>query len=90
MIILEIRDNISEKISKVIGAPGNQIALIITMLIAIPFCFLNYHIHGKNARLIYSFVLGFLFQFSIYKLNTIHILISAICTYLFNNIMVGS
>ena len=83
MFLLEKRDEISEKLSKVIGAPGNQIALIITMLLVIPFCFLNYHIHGKNVRLIYSFVLGFFFQYSIYKLNTIHIFISALCTYLF-------
>lgn len=81
--MLKLRDNISESLSKIIGAPGNQIALILTMLCVIPFSFINYFIHGKKIRLIYSLVLGFLFQFSIYKLNTIHILISAIFTYLF-------
>ena len=83
MKILEFRDQLSESISKVIGAPGNQISLIITMLSAIPFCLLNYFIHGKNIRLIYSLVLGFLFQLSIYKFNSIHIFVSSIGTYLF-------
>ena len=83
MIVLEFRDEIGEKLSKIIKAPANQISLIITMLCVIPFCFLNYFIHGKKARLLYSFILGFLFQFSIYKFNTYHILMSAIVTYLF-------
>ena len=61
MKILEFRDQLGESISKIIGAPGNQISLIITMLSVIPFCLLNYFIHGKNKRLIYSLVLGFLF-----------------------------
>ena len=83
MKIFEYRDNVAESISKVIGAPGNQIALIISMLGIIPFCFLNYLIHGKNIRLVYSLVLGIIFQFSIYKMKFIHILIPAIFTYLF-------
>ena len=83
MNILEFRDNIAEQLSKIIKAPANQISLILTMLCVIPFCFLNYLIHGKRARLLYSFILGFLFQFSIYKLNTIHILVSGIFTFLF-------
>ena len=83
MNILEFRDNIAEQLSKVIKAPANQISLILTMLCVIPFCFLNYLIHGKRARLLYSFILGFFFQYSIYKLNTIHILVSGIFTFLF-------
>ena len=81
--MMNLRAQISENLSKKIGAPENQIALIITMLCIIPFSFLNYFIHGRKIRLIYSLVLGFLFQFSIYKLNTFHIFISAIFTYLF-------
>ena len=81
--MLDLRDEISKSLSKKIGAPGNQIALILTMICIIPFCFLNYFIHGKNKRLYYSLILGFLFQYSIYKMNTIHILISSIFTYLF-------
>jgi lysophospholipid acyltransferase len=83
MKILELRENLAESLSKVIGAPANQLSLIITMLSVIPFCFLNYLIHGKKTRLIYSLVLGFLFQISIYQYNSIHILISAIFTYIF-------
>ena len=81
--MLELRDNISQKLSSIIKAPANQISLIITMISIIPFTFLNYFIHGKNLRLIYSFVLGLFFQYSIYKLNTVHIFITAIFTYLF-------
>ena len=83
MFILQYRDNLGKSLSKVIGAPPDQLSLIITMLSVIPFCFINYLIHGKNVRLIYSLVLGFCFQFSIYKLNCIHIFISAILTFLF-------
>ena len=81
--MLELRDNISEKLSSIIKAPANQISLIITMISIVPFTFLNYFIHGKNLRLIYSLVLGLFFQYSIYKLNTIHIFVTAIFTYLF-------
>ena len=81
--MLEFRDSISESLSKVIKAPANQISLIITMISVIPFTFLNYFIHGKKARLIYSLVLGLFFQYSIYQWNTIHIFITAIFTYLF-------
>ena len=81
--MLELRDNISERLSAVIKAPANQISLIITMISIIPFTFLNYFIHGKKLRLIYSFILGLFFQYSIYKLNTIHIFITAVLTYLF-------
>ena len=63
--MLELRDNISENLSKIIKAPANQISLIITMLCVIPFSFLNYFIHGRKLRLYYSFILGFLFQYSI-------------------------
>ena len=52
MLLLEYRDNLGEFLGKKIGAPGNQISLIITMLSVIPFCFLNYLIHGKTPRLI--------------------------------------
>ena len=81
--MLNLRAKISESLSKKIGTPENQVALIITMLCVIPFTFINYFIHGRKIRLIYSLVLGFLFQYSIYKINTLHILISAIFTYLF-------
>ena len=81
--MLDLRDSLCDSLSKKIGAPGNQIALILTMICVIPFSFLNYFIHGKKKRLYYSLILGFFFQYSIYKLNTIHIFISAIFTYFF-------
>ena len=81
--MFEFRDSISERLSKVIKAPPNQISLIISMLCIIPFSFINYFIHGKKARLIYSFILGLFFQYSIYKINTLHIFVTAVFTYLF-------
>ena len=83
MFILEFRDNLGKSLSKVIGAPPDQLSLIVTMLSIVPFCFINYLLHGKQIRLLYSLILGFFFQFSIYKLNSIHILISGILTYIF-------
>ena len=83
MLMLEYRDKLGEYLSKIIGVPASQIVLILTMLSIIPFCFLNYLIHGKYARLIYSLVIGLLFQFSIYKYNIKHTFISAIFTYIF-------
>ena len=83
MIIFELREIISENLSKVTGAPANQIALILTLLSTIPFCYINYFIHGKYLRLIYSLVVGLFFQFSIFKFNFLHIFISGIATYIF-------
>jgi lysophospholipid acyltransferase len=83
MFFVELREKYCESLSKVIGAPANQLSLIITMIAIFPFCFLNYFIKGKYPRLIYSLVLGLLFQISIYKYNFIHIFISAVLTYLF-------
>ena len=85
MILFEFRDRLSEYLSSIIGAPPNQIGLILTMLSVIPFCLLNYLIHGKNPRLIYSLVLGLFFQFSNYNYNFIHIFISGVFTYFFIN-----
>ncbi len=83
MFLLSLREKISESLSEAIGAPANQISLFLTMISVLPFCVLNYFIHGKYPRLIYSLVLGLFFQISIYKYNFIHIFISAIFTYLF-------
>ena len=83
MNIFEFRDHIGNSLSPIIGAPGDQLSLIVTMLSVIPFCFINYLIHGYYPRLIYSLVLGVFFQYSIYYNNSVHILITAIVTYAF-------
>ena len=81
--IFDYRQNICEKLSKMIGPPPDQLILIVTMLSVIPFCFLNYLIHGKYPRLIYSLVLGLFFQYLMYQMNFINIFATGVITYLF-------
>ena len=66
-----------------LNIPIDQLILVTTIIMTIPCCFLNYSIKGKNNRLYYSLILGFIFHFSIYGINTIHTIISTITTYLF-------
>ena len=47
MFLIDYREKISETLSPIIGAPPNQLSLILTMFSIIPFCLLNYLIHGK-------------------------------------------
>jgi hypothetical protein len=70
-------------ISDLIKVPVEQITLILTILLVYPFCIINYYIKGYYPRLLYSLILGILFQYSIYGTGTIHILLSTIATYLF-------
>ena len=81
--MLQLRKNISENLSSKIGAPPEQIELILTMFSIIPLSIINYFIKGKYPRLIYSLVLGVLLQYSIYGIGIIHTFISTISTYLF-------
>ena len=66
-----------------LGASPEQIILIFTIIMTIPFSFLNYFIHSKTNRLLYSFLIGFLFQYSIFGINMLHTIFSTISTYLF-------
>ena len=66
-----------------LGASSEQIIIITTIAFQIPFSFLNYLIHDKKSRLIYSLVVGFFLQYSIYGINILHTIISTISTYLF-------
>ena len=70
-------------ISDLIKVPVEQITLILTILFVFPFFLINYYIKGYYPRLLYSLILGILFQYSIYGTGTIHILLSTIGTYLF-------
>ena len=63
--------------------PLDQVILVISILMTIPCCYINYFIKGKNNRLLYSLILGFSFHYSIYGINTIHTIMSTISTYLF-------
>ena len=81
--IFDYRQNICEKLSKMIGPPPDQLILIVTMISVIPFCFLNYLIHGKYPRLIYSLILGLFFQYLMYQMNFINIFATGVITYLF-------
>ena len=75
--------NLSQYISNLINVPVEQITLILTILLVYPFCIINYCIKGYYPRLLYSLILGILFQYSIYGTGTFHILLSTIATYLF-------
>lgn len=81
--MLTLRKKIAENLSLKIGAPPEQIVLILTMLLIIPLNIINYFIKGKYPRLLYSLILGILLQYSIYGLGIIHTFISTISTYLF-------
>jgi len=81
--MIKVRDILSTKISKILGTPKDQITLILTILSIIPLSLINHFIKGKNFRLLYSFIIGFYLQYSIYGKGIIHTLISTIITYLF-------
>ncbi len=81
-----LRDELCKNLEGITGAPSAQICLILTILATIPFCFLNYFIHGKQVRLWYSLILGLIFQYSIYGYNILHTLISSIFLYIFISI----
>lgn len=81
--ISQLRSNACTYLESKIGAPSEQICLILTILLTIPFCFINYLLHGKQLRLFYSLILGLIFQYSIYGYNIIHTLVSSILVYLY-------
>lgn len=81
--ISQLRTDVCTYLEGKLGAPSEQICLILTILLTVPFCFFNYLIHGKNFRLFYSLILGLIFQYSIYGANIIHTVISSIFVYLF-------
>ena len=64
-----LRKTIADYISSKVDSPAEQIILIMTIASAIPFSFVNYFIHNKTSRLIYSLVVGFIFQYSIYTVK---------------------
>ena len=78
-----LRKNIADYISSRVHSPAEQIILIMTIASAIPFSLVNYFIHNKTPRLIYSLVVGFILQYSIYGINIWHTLFSTITSYLF-------
>lgn len=81
--ISQLRKNTCDYLEGILGAPSEQLCLIITILLTIPFSFINYLIHGKYTRLYYSLILGLIFQYSIYGFNFLHVIISSIFVYLF-------
>ena len=66
-----------------LGAPSEQIILIITMALAIPFSFLNYLIHNRTARLLYSLIIGFILHYSIYGIQSLHTIFGTVASYLY-------
>ena len=78
-----LRKSIADYISSKVGSPADQIILIMTITFAIPFGLINYLIHNKTSRLIYSLAVGFILQYSIYGIYTWHTVFSTITSYLF-------
>lgn len=66
-----------------LGAPSEQIIIITTMTAVIPFSLLNYLIHNKQARLLYSLIVGFIFHYSIYGTKSVHTIIGTIVSYIY-------
>lgn len=80
-----LRSELAIYLEQKLGAPRDQIIIIITMASVIPFSLLNYLIHNRTIRLLYSLIIGFIFQYSIYGKNTFHTIFGIIATYLFVN-----
>ena len=81
--ILGLRRQFSLYLEKELGSPAEQIALITTMAAAIPFSLLNYFIHNRTLRLLYSLIIGLMLHFSIYGINSFHTIFGTIASYYF-------
>lgn len=82
-LIGDLRMKIALYLESKLGAPAEQIIIIMTMASVIPFSFLNYVIHNRQARLLYSLIIGFIFHYSIYGIKSIHTIIGTIGSYLY-------
>ena len=78
-----LRSELASYLEVKLGAPSEQIILITTMAAAIPFSLLNYFIFNRTARLLYSLIVGFILQYSIYGINTFHTVFGTIVSYYF-------
>ena len=81
--IINVRKNFATYISERVGAPVEQIIIITTMAAVIPFSLLNYFLKGRTSRLWYSLIVGFMFHYSIYGLNSLHTIFATLFTYYF-------
>ena len=78
-----LRKQLALYLENKLGAPSEQIILIITMASAIPFSFLNYLIHDRAARLLYSLIIGFILHYSIYGIQSLHTIFGTVASYLY-------
>ena len=78
-----LRSELASYLENKLGAPSEQIVLITTMSAAIPFSLLNYFISNRTSRLLYSLIIGFILQYSIYGINTFHTVFGTIISYYF-------
>ena len=76
-------DNLCTYLSGIVGAPSEQIKLILVMYAIIPLSLINYLITAPFLRLLYSLIFGLFLQFTLYGSGIIHTFISTIITYLF-------
>ena len=82
-IIFGLRKQFALYLSEKIGAPSEQIILIMTMAAAIPFSLFHYLIKGRTKRVLFSLIIGFTFHYSIYGINSLHSVFSTLFTYYF-------
>ena len=81
--IFGLRKQFALYLSEKIGAPSEQIILIMTMAAAIPFSLFHYLIKGRTKRVLFSLIIGFTFHYSIYGINSLHSVFSTLFTYYF-------
>ena len=81
--ISDLRMQFAIYLGNKVGAPPEQIIIITTMVSAIPFSLLNYFINNRQARLLYSLIVGFILHYSIYGINVLHTVIATIVSYLY-------
>lgn len=78
-----LRKDLAIYLESRLGAPSEQIVLITTMASVIPFSLLNYLIHNRKARLLYSLIVGFILHYSIYGIHSLHTVFGTIVSYYF-------
>ena len=79
--IISARKNFATYVSERVGAPVEQIIIITTMAVVVPFSLFNYFLKGRTSRLLYSLIVGFMFHYSIYGLNSLHTIFATLFTY---------
>lgn len=70
-------------LSNKINIPYHQVLLISTICTSIPIGFINYFITHPTLRLLYGLITGFMLQYILYEIGTIHTIVSSVFTWYF-------